>query len=817
MADLDKIEQLTQGIDNLVKKFSTFLAQESVATKQALRDRLEALSIEEGILQSRIDKQKVDVNIGNIQKQVMEAEKAYNKLQIDNLNHRKGATKDAVAAALKEFKTKEHLLKEETETTDKKNKLYDDFDSKLGGINQKLKGLVDTLKLAPELVAAGIILSIYKKVWQTFVQLDEAAADFRKSIGATRSDTVQLEAMARGIAINYAKLGVSAKDVYGSIKDIADALGSSQYATKGVTENMALFQAQLGISTKTSAQFLKTMAMVGNTTMEAQKDMMFFAQHMSAAAGVPLDAVMNDIAEASQESYQFLSRNPLELVKAAVEAKRMGTSLASATKSSSSLLNFTESVKNEMEASVLLGKSINLQKARELAYHRDIRGLNNEILKIATETNFENLDPFQQDAIAKALGKSAGEIATMVQSDRERLALQSHMTAKQKEQYKTYQDMLSANASNKKSYEDKAKAELTSLSNQAAMKAITAAWGSIIGQISSAVLPAIATVLTGIAYVIGKISDGFGYVNEKLHGALSWILAFAGAIYGVIKGIGFINSALKLLGRPAMSFGGIIDSIGSLLMKPVKLMYQLFVWGQKLGGVLGNVFRFLGMGVSRLFGWLNPIGKIMTAFSVGFGIGTFLNKFKWVQNAAQAVWLAIFKIGDGIAAVGGMIYETLKKPFVKVWDWLKGMFLGNSPSQLGLMIVDGIMAVESMLIKALISPFEKAWDFIKGLPLISHLFGHKDVGAAAGPEAKATMTVERPKAEVDSKKASGGVTDAVSGMGDDMAKRMGAIVDAINCLREDMKNGVLTANVYIDSQKLDSAVGRRLAYTGQLT
>jgi len=27
----------------------------------------------------------------------------------------------------------------------------------------------------------------------------------------------------------------------------------------------------------------------------------------------------------------------------------------------------------------------------------------------------------------------------------------------------------------------------------------------------------------------------------------------------------------------------------------------------------------------------------------------------------------------------------------------------------------------------------------------------------------------------------------------------------------------LTANVYIDSQKLDSAVGRRLAYTGQLT
>ena len=53
-------------------------------------------------------------------------------------------------------------------------------------------------------------------------------------------------------------------------------------------------------------------------------------------------------------------------------------------------------------------------------------------------------------------------------------------------------------------------------------------------------------------------------------------------------------------------------------------------------------------------------------------------------------------------------------------------------------------------------------------------------------------------------------------MGDDMAKRMGAIVDAINALRDDMKNGTLTANVYLDSQKLDTGMGRRLKFTGTL-
>jgi len=35
-------------------------------------------------------------------------------------------------------------------------------------------------------------------------------------------------------------------------------------------------------------------------------------------------------------------------------------------------------------------------------------------------------------------------------------------------------------------------------------------------------------------------------------------------------------------------------------------------------------------------------------------------------------------------------------------------------------------------------------------------------------------------------------------------------------LHKDLKNGAITANVFLDSQKLDSAVGRRLAYTGTL-
>jgi hypothetical protein len=58
---------------------------------------------------------------------------------------------------------------------------------------------------------------------------------------------------------------------------------------------------------------------------------------------------------------------------------------------------------------------------------------------------------------------------------------------------------------------------------------------------------------------------------------------------------------------------------------------------------------------------------------------------------------------------------------------------------------------------------------------------------------------------------------AAGGSNSDTGGILAAIKDGIDGLRSDMKNGSLTANVYIDSQKLDQAMGRRLAYTGTLS
>ena len=73
-----------------------------------------------------------------------------------------------------------------------------------------------------------------------------------------------------------------------------------------------------------------------------------------------------------------------------------------------------------MEASVLLGREFNLQKARQLAYEGDIAGSMKEALNAAGGIDeFMSLDPVRRQAVADALGVSVNELQKMASQQRD--------------------------------------------------------------------------------------------------------------------------------------------------------------------------------------------------------------------------------------------------------------------------------------------------------------------------------------------------------------------------------------------------------------
>jgi hypothetical protein len=103
---------------------------------------------------------------------------------------------------------------------------------------------------------------------------------------------------------------------------------------------------------------------------------------------------------------------PGELAKAVAQAKALGVSLEQVEQISSSLLNFEQSISSELEAELLTGKNLNLEKARLAALNGDIATVAEEIAKqTGSAADFTEMNVIQQEALAKSVGMTREDLA----------------------------------------------------------------------------------------------------------------------------------------------------------------------------------------------------------------------------------------------------------------------------------------------------------------------------------------------------------------------------------------------------------------------
>ncbi len=122
--------------------------------------------------------------------------------------------------------------------------------------------------------------------------------------------------------------------------------------------------------------------------------------------------IFKEIAGTSKLTRLNFKGGTAELAKTVLNANRLGLSLAQIENIGGSLLDFESSISAEMEAELLTGKQLNLEKARTFALNNDIAGLTQEIAKQGiTAEKFSSMNRIQQEAIAKSLGMQAGELA----------------------------------------------------------------------------------------------------------------------------------------------------------------------------------------------------------------------------------------------------------------------------------------------------------------------------------------------------------------------------------------------------------------------
>jgi hypothetical protein len=611
---------------------------------------------------------------------------------------------------------------------------------------------------------------LLKQTYERFKEIDKAATEVRQTFALFRQDAEYIETNIKNISTDLAKFGATAKDVASTSKSIGSVFSSIDIANTSLVSDITLLSKQMGITSDKSVGFLKTIGGISGQSAVASKNMLSLAGASAKAYGVGLDDVMNDVATASDASRMFAGKNADELVRAAAQARQMGTTLDNMANTAKGLLDFESSIQSELKASALIGKNINFNEARRLAFNKDTIGANKLILEQAKKIKFNQLNPIAQEAFAKAAGKSVKELQDMLEAEtriKDALNSQDPVVRKIAQERLKEQNLLKTNS---KLAQQKFEQDLKTKANQERLAIVQNKINDALQKLMLPVLELISKTMDGIVYIFEKFNPEeligplikiklmFTSVGTVLRESLLLPLRVASGYLSKLGDVGWIKNLLSPITMLIEKVKIFIDKFQYARLFAANFAQSFLSAGNAVGGIFSKIgkvlagiavpidfviskFNIFKTFVSSIFSsTTNAIKPIIGAFkSVGekfkflkplldfskigkFGLkavpilGEIIMAIEFVYNAWKRISV-IFndpnlnigqKIFASVVGLYGALYDTLIQPFIDIGEWIIKAVWGED-------ILKGIKAVVNDIYTILKSPFEKAYNWIMDL------------------------------------------------------------------------------------------------------
>ena len=174
---------------------------------------------------------------------------------------------------------------------------------------------------------------------------------------------------------------------------------------------------QVGISAESAGMLAAATVTTGKNFEDQYKDALGTSYELQRQSGVQLDLrnILEESGKVTGTIRANLGANVETIAAAVTQAKLFGGSLDDVANASKSLLDFESSISAELEAELLLGKNINLEKARQASLDGDLATVAKELTKEAGDySDFQNLNVIQQEALAKAMGMQSDQLADIL-------------------------------------------------------------------------------------------------------------------------------------------------------------------------------------------------------------------------------------------------------------------------------------------------------------------------------------------------------------------------------------------------------------------
>lgn len=546
--------------------------------------------------------------------------------------------------------------------------------------------------IGAEIAATVFSLGTLLKLWSSFKEVNQEAVALKQSIGswgyssaaanqslATSVDWLKTAAsLSEQLKMN--PITVFSTDEIGRISEAKTLLG--------LTDQQA---ASLGVRAK----------LISGSIKEYKSDLIEGVNsgiRMTGAA-VSHGAALKEALNASTAIGVSMGNNAVRMGEAAQAALAMGMSLKDIEAISQNLLNFESSISAEMTAQLMTGRQLNLSKAREYALNNDLQGVAKELQNTGMSmVEYGNLNVFQQESYAKALGMSREQMAQM-------LVLQYLRNEVSADEVKKATKMT----------DEQLEAMTTATRWKMAVDKLMQSFAPILDIVAN-IADAMSGVVSSVAKVTGSITGFITKFNETSGGK---VFKFVGT--GIVH-FTLLALAVKNVGKVvAKTFAGIRGIAG--IFKKGGLIGGIF--GGDISSRINNVTRVRGTG-RNLPTLAKNIRKFFTILSSSKGAAAGFTKTMvaavggiLAMSVAVAAVAALFLgMGQFFKGLGSMLSQiTMER--VKCLPLL-GVGLLSVAAGMQAMGIAGLMVVPALLslgvLRKVAKDLEKMSKAIRSIP-----------------------------------------------------------------------------------------------------
>ena len=265
-------------------------------------------------------------------------------------------------------------------------------------------------------VILAVVSALYKAInffVDALVGADKRVTDIAKNLSISKESARDVyQSFINSKSSLDAQLSTT-KNIVEAFNDLTELSEFSVLATQKQIDNQIILTKEIGVSKEGALGFQEAL-IVSNT--ESEKGVSIVYDQIAAFANQNKIVangrkIFEEIAKTSKLIQINFRGNFKSLIDSTLQANKLGLSLDQVSKVGESLLNFEQSISSELEAELLTGRNLNLEKARLFALNHDIAGLTQEIANQGiTISDFTAMNVIQQEAIAKSLGMSANEL-----------------------------------------------------------------------------------------------------------------------------------------------------------------------------------------------------------------------------------------------------------------------------------------------------------------------------------------------------------------------------------------------------------------------